>query len=290
MPEGTETVVATETAPVFKWADNDGKFVDGWRDNLDESIRGEKCLDVIPDVPTMAKNYVKTQKMRGADWIPVPTAKSSQEEWDAFYEKIGRPKAAQDYKFEKSPDIPDDLWDPESVEKLKQLAFKEGFTAKHIAALEAFENERMKSAAQKIKEAEAAQQAEAESALATERAEAEAVLKKKWGSGYDEKIQLAKAFIAKSTADENREAVLSKLGNDPVLIEWCSDWGMKTSESKGLDATQFRTATPSAIKDKIDQLRSTPGYMNGELKTTDKRKFEQVHGEVTKLYSEMDAE
>lgn len=271
-------VTANVAAPTYKFADAEGKFVENWKDNLPEDLRGEKCLDVLPDITTMAKNYVSTQKMRGKPSVAVPTEKSSQAELDAFYEAAGRPKTVDDYGFTKPEDLPDELWDTDLASELTEKGWQAGLSGKQMAAIKDIYVGYQKRAAETVARAQE-----------TERQEAEKSLKKAWGNAYDERVNLTKALVAKTTSDSNRQVILDAIGNSPVLIGWLGEWALKTSEAKGIDTSQMRK-TPVQAQTKIDQLRRTEGFMDGHLKQKDPEKFNEIQAEITRLYAELHPE
>ena len=270
------TTTATTAIPTFKFVDNEGKFVDGWKANLPEEYRDEKCLDVCPDLTTLVKNHVYTQKMRGKKTVAVPSDTSPQADWDAYYEAIGRPKLAEDYKTDRPEDVPEELWDKELVGQIKEEGWKAGFTPKQVdtvIGLYAGYQKRLATARAQTEE--------------REKAEAETALKKEWGPAYDERIRFANGFIEKTTdeASGQKQAILDLAGNNPKFIKWCAEWGIKTSEAKGIDTSQLKR-TPTQSLTKADELRKTPGYINGELKKTDPSRFNKITDEINAIYKE----
>ena len=71
-----------------------------WKANLSDEIKADKSLENIKDIESLAKSYVHAQKLVGADKIPVPNKFATEKDWDAVYEKLGRPKDATGYKYE----------------------------------------------------------------------------------------------------------------------------------------------------------------------------------------------
>ena len=65
-----------------------------WKSGLSEDIRADKSLENIKDISGLAKSYIHAQKMVGADKIPVPNKYATEDDWNAVYEKLGRPKSA----------------------------------------------------------------------------------------------------------------------------------------------------------------------------------------------------
>ena len=71
-----------------------------WKANLSDEVRADKSLENIKDIEGLAKSYVHAQKLVGADKIPVPNKYATDKDWDAVYEKLGRPKSSDGYKYE----------------------------------------------------------------------------------------------------------------------------------------------------------------------------------------------
>ena len=70
-----------------------------WKANLSDELKADKSLENIKDIESLAKGYVHAQKLVGADKIPVPNKFATEKDWDAVYEKLGRPKYSDEYKF-----------------------------------------------------------------------------------------------------------------------------------------------------------------------------------------------
>ena len=85
MTEETGFVEASADAPVETGSSD-------WLDSIEESLKTEPSLSDIKDVNSLAKSYVHAQKMIGADKIVMPNDKSTDDEWNDFYEKLGRPE------------------------------------------------------------------------------------------------------------------------------------------------------------------------------------------------------
>ena len=66
--------------------------IDNWKDTLPDDLKAEKALESIQDIPGLAKSYIHAQKMIGSDKIPVPNKYATDEDWQAVYNKLGRPR------------------------------------------------------------------------------------------------------------------------------------------------------------------------------------------------------
>ena len=94
-----------------------------WKASLSEEIRADKSLENIKDIEGLAKSYVHAQKLVGSDKIPVPNKYATEQDWDAVYEKLGRPADAEGYKY----DLPEDQQiDAEALKSSSSQAHKLG--------------------------------------------------------------------------------------------------------------------------------------------------------------------
>jgi len=106
--------------------------VEDWRSSIPEDIRGHKSLDHISDVGALAKSYVHAQSMIGADKIVMPGKTSSPEDWDEFYNRIGRPQSSEEYNL---PEPQEFEADPEMTSWYRQTAHEIGLTENQAAKL-----------------------------------------------------------------------------------------------------------------------------------------------------------
>ena len=70
-----------------------------FQDLIPDEYRAEKSLENFKDMGDFVKSYLSAQKIVGADKIPVPNKFATDEDWNKVYEKLGRPKSADEYKF-----------------------------------------------------------------------------------------------------------------------------------------------------------------------------------------------
>lgn len=267
-----------ETKPAI--VNGDGTFSENWRDLLPEELRQEECWDVVKDFPGMAKQFVNQRKAIGKDKIVVPNEKSTPEEWDAFYNAVGRPQTPDDYKV----DVPEDLqeiFSPERLQEAQKLAHSLGVSNKQFSAFMQHEMQ----AAVKLLEAEEAEELKAKQG-------AEEVLRKEFGGAYEERLHVANRVVQEAfPKEEQRMAFLEKYGNDPDFIRFASVVGSRMAESKAIVAEMSRD-TPKEIDKKVAELQATPGYMapNGQYVGQDgKQHFlsAEARAEITERIREL---
>lgn len=163
----------------------------------------------------------KTMGSRGTKQIFVPKEGAPESEWNAYYEKLGRPQKSDDYKFERSKDFT--FYDETATAEFKQMAHKAGLTDKQAKMIHdqfyAYENKRY---------------AEQNAKLENRTNEIETNMKKEWGAAYTDKIEKAKV-VANKYFGKNPEVIdalhqvlgeefykmlddLSKVSIDPKII------------------------------------------------------------------------
>lgn len=103
-----------------------------WIDSLPEDLRGNESLKKFKGIDNLAKSYVELEKHVGGT-IKIPQDTAKPEEWDAFYNKIGRPEKPEGYGFVKPENLPAGVeWSDEMAGAFSALAHKNGLT-KHQA-------------------------------------------------------------------------------------------------------------------------------------------------------------
>ena len=214
-----------------------------WKASLSEEVRSDKSLENIKDIEGLAKSYVHAQKMVGSDKIPVPNKYATDKDWDAVYEKLGRPKSADGYKY----DLPQDKQvDEASLKEFSSQAHKLGLLPTQAQGMVKFYNEMT---------AKSIQDADSKALNARETSTKE--LKQEWGQAFDQKINqaatLAKSVGATELFDTNL-ADGTKLGDHPVMIKAFAELANKMGEDTITQASGPAYLTPNQIEKQIGEL------------------------------------
>ena len=217
-----------------------------WKASLSDEVRSDKSLENIKDIEGLAKSYVHAQKMVGADKIPVPNKYATEKDWDAVYEKLGRPKTSDGYKF----DLPQDKQvDELSLKEFSTQAHKLGLLPGQAQGMVQFYNDMTAKSLQ-----------DADSKALTARETSTKELKQEWGQAFDQKVSQA-ATLAKSVgATELLNANLAdgtKLGDHPVMIKAFAELANKMGEDSIVQASGPTYLTPSQIEKQIGELTQT---------------------------------
>ena len=67
---------------------------------IPEEYKEEKSLHNFSNMNDFVKSYLHSQKLVGADKIPVPNKMATDEDWNAVYERLGRPQSPDGYKYD----------------------------------------------------------------------------------------------------------------------------------------------------------------------------------------------
>ena len=221
--------------------------VTDWKASLSDEIRADKSLENIKDIEGLAKSYVHAQKLVGSDKIPVPNKFATDKDWDAVYEKLGRPADATGYKY----DLPEDQnLDTEALNSFSDQAHKLGLLPGQANGIVKFYNEMTANSMQ-----------EAESTAVAAREASSTELKKEWGQAFDQKISQAANLAQSVGANElfnSQMADGTKLGDHPVLIKAFAQLAAQMGEDNITQSSGPAFQTPAQLDKEIGEL-TMPG-------------------------------
>lgn len=221
--------------------------ISNWKDSLPDDLKAEKALESIQDIPGLAKSYIHAQKMIGSDKIPVPNKYATDEDWQAVYNKLGRPESpdAYEFKFDDNSGI-----DENALKGFKEAAHKHGLLPKQAEGIMNFYNEMTQNYIQDLN-----------SKSEQGRMNAEQYLKKEWGAAYDNKLQQAGAVANKYLDNEFTNLTLSdgtKLGDHPEFIKAFANIANELGEDNLVQANGPQYMTPQELDKQIRELQQ-PG-------------------------------
>ena len=219
---------------------------DDWKAGLSDDLRADKSLENIKDISSLAKSYIHAQRLVGADKIPVPNKFATEKDWDAVYEKLGRPKTADEYKYNLSED---QKVDTEALKNFSSQAHKLGLLPTQAQGMVNYYNEMV-----------GKQLADAESISTSQREKAMTELKTEWGQAYDQKLQKANAVVSsvfpKGIMSINLEDG-TKLGDHSEVIKAFAALGEKMGEDDIIKSDGPVYMTPKEIEKQIGELQQT---------------------------------
>lgn len=246
---GADQATTTTSAPTtVNVIGPDGTFSETWKDTLPEDLKNDASLKDFKRLDGLARAFRDTKKMVGANTIVRPTDASKPEDWEAFYEAGGRPKTPGDYTIE-IPEQFKDYYDDDLLTEARGQFHKAGLNQKQAAAIINFYNRIVEQGNKDLQDQQK-----------NDKLDAETALKEKWGIRYEEKLRLANRMIAENVADsEQQEAVLSIIGNNPLVADFLARIATKFLEHKEVIST---TDSPQlAIEQQLKELQESEAYI-----------------------------
>jgi len=214
-----------------------------WKANLSDEIKSDKSLENIKDIEGLAKSYVHAQKLVGSDKIPVPNKYATEDDWNAVYEKLGRPKDATGYKYELGEDA---NINQDALKSFSDQAHKLGLLPTQANGIVKFYNDMA-----------AQQQQDLDTTAENARQESETSLKKEWGQAYKQQTKKS-ADVALQVFDEDflnkNLADGTKIGDHPSFIKAFATLADKMGEDTITQASGPAYQTPAQIEKEIGEL------------------------------------
>ena len=187
---------------------------------IPDAYKDEKALQNFQDMDGFVKSYLHSQKLVGSDKIPIPNKYATDEDWNAVYEKLGKPTSPDGYEYNLGKET---KLDENSLKAFSAEAHKLGLLPKQAQGIIKYYNDLAG-----VSETEANNKAEAG------RTEAEKNLRKEFGSTYNDRITAAKKLATSTLGNEFLNSTLlqdgSKLGDNPTVVKAFADLAAQMSE------------------------------------------------------------
>lgn len=237
MPDQTTTQTSPPTAsPSPQTSIN-------WREAIPKEVLDTpdqlRSLEKVTDIGNLIKSYVHAQQMIGSS-IRRPGESAKQEEWDAFYSKLGRPESAD--KYNRIEKLPEGLQRDEVLERaFYGVAHQAGLSQRQVDALVQW----WVGAQQEVAKQYSGAQDEAVGAL-----------QKDWGDAYDANLDKVFGIIAKFTDDSEVESVAKDLtpGTIRMLYKIANAFGDDKLITGGGPDNSDASKTAQAKKEIADTL------------------------------------
>jgi hypothetical protein len=252
-PDTTSTVVSpvtTTAAVVAATPAPPAPAVTGaipWLKDADEPTVGYVQNKGWTEPAQVLQGYRHLETMLGADkagrTVVMPGEKAEAAEFDAFYNKLGRPADAKDYKV----DMPDGS-PPEYADGFRGKAHELGLTSKQVEGLAEWNNK----FASDVSANQSNQSAEAFNRDTTS-------LKTEWGAAHDQNVLLARQAAQSLGWDGPKIDKISGAIGHAELMKTLQQIGAKTGESDFVSgkSTNYGTAkSPAQAKAEISALRN----------------------------------
>lgn len=248
-----------------------------WKEqHLPEEMRADPSLKDIADIPALAKSYIHAQGMVGADKVVIPKDGASDEEWTAFYTKLGRPETSDKYEVKNPENMPEDF--PLSEELVKgflETCHKLGLTPAQVTGVyDWFLNDEIKVFNDARRENEEAV------------ASATKELRSNWGKAFDTKYNQIETMID-TYGDDDLKSLLKGTGvnNNAHFIRFLGKIAENFAEDTlvGKGGTSFGVMTPEAAEARIAELWADRDFMaryqnkDGKIRAVAVNRMAELH-------------
>jgi hypothetical protein len=169
------------------------------------------------NVGELIKGYENAQKLIGAKGVIVPGEKATPEEWDKYYNALGRPSKPEEYKFSPVDNLHPELkMSPETELGFKALMHKHGISAKQADGLY---REYFGLISQSL--------TKRDEQMLSQKQDAERKLRSEWLGDFDGNLAKIKGLIAKHGG---KAEDFGDLGNNPAVLRVLANIAKKFSE------------------------------------------------------------
>lgn len=217
-----------------------------WLESLPDEIKGDPSLKMFKEPSDLAKSWVNAQKMIGAEKVIIPNDKSTDEEWSAFHQKLGRPESADKYEIKGADGKP---IDSEITKTFKDTAFKLGLSPKQVEGLAQWNMGALSHAQELQKTAELNQVKES----------IKAYVEKVGGDDkYKARVDEARVAVRALASPELSKFLQdSGMGSRPEMIEFFAELKGMMSEDKIRDGTgvPLTGEDPAILQREIDEIQ-----------------------------------
>lgn len=237
--------------------DADGNFAENWAESYGEE--NSPTLSRFKTFPDFVKSHMDLRRKFNKDpdkLVEMPDAESSDEVRAEFHKRRGVPEKAEDYKYERNPELSENIVVvDEKVAAFSQIAKKHNLTP---AQYNGVVNDYLALIDKDIAAFDLAQQEENHKA----NAEADKALTKKFGKAKAERIARANAIMRHYGGVEAVAAL--KLENNPKMVEFIDNIAEDMSEDRIKGITKTTVPTNESINAKMAELRKHPAYFDSQ--------------------------
>ena len=193
-----------------------------WKEAISEEFREDPNIAKFTELDALAKSYINATRMIGQDKVAIPNENSTDDQWQEVYGKLGRPESPDKYQLEANSDVVP--LDEGAIKSFAENAHQLGLNNKQAQGILEFYKNSMEGSAQQARiDTETAQ------------ANAEAELRKEWGSNYENNIKKAGSVAKANMNAEILDLQLqdgTRLGDHPEVIKGFANIANLLSEDK----------------------------------------------------------
>lgn len=252
--EGGGAAPAGAEASVTPGGDVSRGAAPDWRSGLSEELRADTAIAGMDGVATLAKSYVEARsKVSSENSVVIPGNTATQQERNAFYERLGRPDSFEKYELPTEGMPATFKADESRVTLMKQKAFEVGITRDQFAALVRADAEYAHG-----------RSLESSAQTAATQHEWEQKLRESMGTAFEQDIGLAKAAVQQFGGDELRDVLNETgLGNHPAVVTAFAAVGRAIQSDEVLGRGRGATIIPNRkqAEDELIALQADGDFM-----------------------------
>lgn len=228
-----------------------------WRASLPDDLKGDPSIKDIKSVEDLVKSHKNAQSFVGADKMVVPKADAKPEEWEAVYNRLGRPASADKYVLENKVELPKGMTENADLKKGMAASFhKAGLNQKQVDMLYADYNGLVGGIF-----------AGRDEAVQADMSKRQEELKKEWkGAEFNENVDKARIAIVHFGGDDFLKLMDDTgLGNEPLMLRFCANVAKAMSEDrimgKGGSDMRFGGMNVEQAKVRIAEIKKDPNFL-----------------------------
>ena len=88
----TEGLVSSTTSSTVQTAKS-------WKETISEEYRNDPNIAKFTEIDALAKSYINATRMIGTDKVAIPNKNFTEDQWNEFYDKVGRPETPDKYNL-----------------------------------------------------------------------------------------------------------------------------------------------------------------------------------------------
>ena len=224
-----------------------------WRAAFPEALRDNPSLKEIPDIPTLAKRFIDTKALVGADTVAIPQKSWTDEQRRDFFNKIGCPEKTDGYVLPENVEMPQGFQrDDGLLDEMRQESHRLGLTDQQFAGV-----------ARLMLTKGLIRTDDFQHGHDTALEDTTQVLRKEWGTAYDQEIAFADVTLEKFGG----EALLKEVKENhlylfPELTKACAKIGHMIANDNILGAgPKSLMHTPESAQNAIGEKKRDKEFM-----------------------------
>jgi hypothetical protein len=212
-----------------------------YKSHLSDELKANPLLERVPDLETLTKNYIQSQKHISATRATIPGQDATPADWDAFYTSIGRPETAEGYVI---PEIEGFTFNEPFMKGFHNSFHKYGLTSKQADGIQ-------RDFAEHFQDLQNQQTVQAETQL-----------KETWGDvNYQRNVGRAEAVIKRFAPEGAMEHFVNNgYGRDPIFLQLMANVGRQHVEDGVISTQTGSIMSKEGAIEKRNTLQKTKAY------------------------------